>query len=201
MPACEYCIQNAHYRDRRGGHYLCPAHARIEVVAVEGERMPAPTATMRSASPADGPAIARLARYFWGETEVECFGRVYSVDALPAFLSCDADRVVGALAYAAEDPRLLIVMLNVLPDYQGHGIASRLLGRARDEAERLGLSHLAVATSNDDLPALLLYQRWGFRITGVLAGRLVEHHGGEETGFGGIPARDEIQLSFSLLRS
>ncbi|MDY7041482.1 MAG: GNAT family N-acetyltransferase, partial [Chloroflexota bacterium] len=56
------------------------------------------------------------------------------------------------------------------------------------------LARLVVSTTNDDLLALYLYQRFGFRITGVLPGGLVEHHGKEEPGFAGIPVRDEIRL-------
>ena len=198
MPTCVYCHENAHYRDRQSGHYLCPAHARVEVVARGGGPTSATSLTLRSATPGDAPAIARLAEHFWGETEVGCFGLSYRVDALEAFVACDGDHMAGVLAYAAEKDRLIIVMLNVLPDYQGRRAARGLLGRAREEASRRGVSRLVVATSNDDLPALDLYQRWGFRITGMLAGRLIEHHGGEEVGFGGVTVRDEIQLVCDL---
>jgi len=199
MPTCMHCQENAHYRDRHSGRYLCPAHARVEVVASDRVPAPAPSLTVRNATAADAPAIARLAGYFWGETDVECFGISYHVDTLEAFVACDGDYLAGVLAYAVEDARLNIVMLNVLPDYQGRGAARGLLGRAREEAIRLGLSRLVVATSNDDLPALNLYQRWGFRITSVLCGRLIDHHGGEEVGFGSVAVRDEIRLVYNLL--
>jgi ribosomal protein S18 acetylase RimI-like enzyme len=61
-----------------------------------------------------------------------------------------------------------------------------------------GAERLIVATTNDDLPALGLYQRLGFTITQVLVGKLLEHHGGVELGFAGIPVRDEIQLELRL---
>ena len=198
MRTCMYCEENAHYRDRQSGHYLCPAHARVEIVALEGVPASAPSLTLRSATRADALTIARLAEHFWGETEVECFGLGYRVDTLEAFVACDGDNLAGVLAYAVENDRLNIVMLNVLPDYQGRGAARGLLRRAHKEAIRLGLSHIVVATSNDDLPALDLYQRWGFRITRVLTGRLIEHHGDEEVGFGGVTVRDEIQLVCDL---
>lgn len=198
MPVCVYCQENAHYRDRQSGQYLCPAHARVEIVSSDGGCASMPSLTLRSATAADAPAIVRLADYFWGETEVECFGLSYRVDSLEAFVACDGAHVAGVLAYAVEEDRLNIVMLNVLPGYQGRGAALGLLERARAEANRLSLGHLAVATSNDDLPALHLYQRWGFRITRVQCGQLIEHHGGEEVGFGGVVVRDEIQLVYDL---
>jgi hypothetical protein len=57
-----------------------------------------------------------------------------------------------------------------------------------------------VATSNDDLPALYVYQREGFVITEVAAGAILAHHGREELGFASIPVRDEIRLELALTR-
>ena len=68
----------------------------------------------------------------------------------------------------------------------------------RGEAVRLGLAELLVVTSNDDLPALALYQRYGFRIREVIPGRIAQEHSGELPGFFGIPVRDEIQMTYEL---
>jgi hypothetical protein len=38
----------------------------------------------------------------------------------------------------------------------------------------------------------------GFIISGVVVGRMLEHHGGEEPGFAGIPVRDEIRMELEL---
>jgi GNAT superfamily N-acetyltransferase len=153
---------------------------------------------VRAATPSDGPAIAELARSFWGETEVDCFDRSHDVSGTAAFVTCLGTQVVGALCYALEDDTMIIVLLNVLPDFQGWGAAHDMIHAARREALRRGLRCLIVATTNDDLPALALYQRSGFYITSVVPGRLVQHHGGEESGFGGIPIRDEVRLACDL---
>jgi ribosomal protein S18 acetylase RimI-like enzyme len=89
-------------------------------------------------------------------------------------------------------------MLNVLPRWQGRGAASDLIAAVIDMARAEGANQLVVVTTNDDLPALGLYQRLGFTITEVAAGRLVEHHGGIELGFAGIPVRDEIRMELCL---
>jgi ribosomal protein S18 acetylase RimI-like enzyme len=68
----------------------------------------------------------------------------------------------------------------------------------RDEAARRRLERITVVTSNDDLPALALYQRYGFRLTEVIPGRIAQDHGGEFSGFAGIPVRDEIRLEYRL---
>ena len=137
---------------------------------------------------------------YWGETVVDCFDRTYDVLQLPAFLAMSDDQVAGLLSYALEpdQERLTIVLLNVHPEYQGRHAARCLLARAEELARAQKLARLAVATSNDDLPALYTFQRWGFVITEVKTGVILEHHGGEEAGFAGIPVRDEIRLEKRL---
>lgn len=197
MPTCAYCDANAHYRDRESGAYLCLVHAWLEVTRPR-EGPTQPPLTIRAATPADRPRIAELAGYFWGEVEVECFGRRYGVDELPAYVACEGDEIVGAASYAYEDDAVNLVNLNVRPQWQGRGAARALITAVAKAARAEGAARLIVATTNDDLPALGLYQRLGFTITGVLVGRLLEHHGRVEPGFAGIPVRDEIRMELWL---
>jgi len=190
---CALCSKNAQYRDRRREQYICLKHARLEVVATD-EGSDGKALHVRRATPADRDIIAALALYFWDETTVECFDREYDLPHLPAFLIGEGNEIMGLLSYAVEDDALNIVTLNILPQVQGRGGGKALLEAAMAEAQGRSLSKLIVSTTNDDLPALYLYQRFGFRISEVLPGRLVEHHGGEEAGFADIPVRDEIRL-------
>jgi len=135
---------------------------------------------------------------FWGETKMECFDRVYDVAELPALGAYVEDQPVGFLSYAIEEDALHIVMLNVLPEYQGAGVGKELVKTAVEEARKRGLSRLFVATSNDDLPALEFYQRFGFVIEEVVPARILELHGGVEAGFAGIPVRDEVRLQLTV---
>lgn len=194
---CDFCDANAQYRDPHTGQYICPAHSCLQVAAQRSGDAAEPL-TVRPAEAVDRAWIAELALYFWGEAEVECFGREYDVRHLPAFLICDDGQVVGLASYAVEGDALNLVMLNVLPGHQGRGAGRALVTAVEQAARTRGLSRVVVATSNDDLPALYLYQRCGFRLTGLAAGRLVEHHGGEEPGWAGIPVRDEIRLEKRL---
>ena len=194
---CHYDDQVAWYRGARSGEYVCPAHARMDVVCVSTRASP-PHVPVRAAEPSDRAAIRDMAMMYWEETDVECLGRTYDVLALPALVATHDGRVAGVLCYALEEDRLNIVVLNVLPEYQGRRVARALLSVAEKEARAHGLARLVVATSNDDLPALYLYQRWGFVIAAVKPGAILAHHGHEEAGFAGIPVRDEIQLEKSL---
>ena len=190
---CAICGKKAQYRCACTVQYVCPEHARFEVVAWR-ERGRGEGLLIRAATTRDRHRIEELALYFWDETEVDCFDSTYSVLQLPAYVACTDDKTVGLLSYVIEGERLVIVMLNVLPEYQGHGAGRSLLQAAIEEARRHGLSRILVATSNDDLPALYLYQSCGFTIFEVVPGRIAEHHGEEIAGFGGIGVRDEIRL-------
>jgi ribosomal protein S18 acetylase RimI-like enzyme len=194
---CFHCGEKAWYRCARSGAFLCPRHATLRVVAGGGKQEVEPW-LVRAASATDYTRLQELAQHFWGETDVECFDRHYDVLKLPAFVGLSDGEVAGLLSYAIEEDRMVVVMLAVAPLCQGRDLGSRLLASAVREAEQGALSRVVVATSNDDLPALALYQRAGFAITEVITGRLVEHHGRVEEGFSGIPVRDEIRLDLLL---
>ena len=199
MSVCAHCGRKAIYRDRGTGLRVCLEHARLEVIA-SGHPWTAPALTIRRGAKEDSARIEELSLYFWDETVVDCFDRQYNVTACPAFVACEGDHVVGLVSYAveAEWDASVLVVLNVLPAYQGWGGGRALIDAVRNEATRLGLTKLLVVTSNDDLPALALYQRYGFRIRKVIPGRIAQEHGGELTGFSGIPVRDEIRLAYKL---
>jgi GNAT superfamily N-acetyltransferase len=194
---CHYDDRMAPYRCARTGEYICLEHARLDVVSV-GTRVRPPPLPVRVAEPADYAGIKEMALMYWNETEVECFDRSYDVASLPAWLAYSDDKLAGMLSYAIEADTLIIVMLNVHPQHQGRRTARSLLAMAEHEAGDRGLSRLAVATSNDDLPALYVYQRWGFAIQDIKVGAILAHHGHEEAGFAGIPVRDEIRLEKKL---
>ncbi len=200
MQSCTFCEGKSQYRDRHTGQYLCLGHARLEVVAAS-RSAPASPLTVRPATTSDYDRIEELSLYFWDETDVDCFDRQYDVLACPAFLACDGDEVVGVASWAVEGgwDAIVLVTLNVLPDYQGQGGGRALLDAVRDEAVRRNLGRVLVVTSNDDLPALALYQRCGFRIAEIIPGRTALEHGGEFPGFSGIPVRDEIRLAYQVL--
>ena len=197
MNVCAYCDANALYRDRDSSDYVCPLHAHLEVTGPRGEAPRAPL-TIRPATSADQARIATLSNYFRGEDEVESFGRSYQVDELPAYVACDEDDIVGVASYASDGDETNLVVLNVLPQWQGRGAARDLIAAVTKAMQVEGVKRIILSTTNDDLPALGLYQRLGFAITNVDVGKMVEHHGGEELGFAGIPVRDEVQMEVNL---
>lgn len=204
MRKCTFCGAKAQYRDRVTGDDVCLEHARLAVVA-HRQGIPGPPLSIRRALPADYARIEELSLHFWDETIVDCFDRQYDVMVCPAFVACDGEDVVGAAIFAVEEAwnAIVLVMLNVLPEFQGRGAGRSLLDAVRKAAMQRSLDRVLVVTTNDDLPALALYQRYGFRMTEIVVERVAQDHGAEIdghalTGFAGIPVRDEIRLALQL---
>jgi GNAT superfamily N-acetyltransferase len=200
VESCAFCDAKAHYRDRQTGQNLCLIHARLEVV-VATDRASGPPLVIRPATAADYATIGALSHHFWDETDVDCFGQRYDVLECPAFVACEEDTVVGVASYAIEPDwdAIVLVILNVLPGYQGRGGGRGLLDAVRDEAAQRDLGRVLVVTTNDELPALALYQHFGFRITEVVPSLLALDHGGEFPGLAGLPVRDEIRLEYQIV--
>lgn len=193
METCAYCDAKSLFRDHVSGAYLCAEHAWLEVTGPRAGT-PRPPLTIRPATSDDHSQIAALVEHFRGSVEVVCCGHIHRVDTLQAYVACDDDKIVGAACYARAGDALTLVTFNVLPQWQGRGVATGLITAVVQEAQAQGAGRVIAAVSNDDLPGLGLYQRLGFVIVGVLVGRLAKPSGDAEPGFDGILVRDEIQL-------
>jgi ribosomal protein S18 acetylase RimI-like enzyme len=85
----------------------------------------------------------------------------------------------------------------VVEERQGQGWGKRLVLAAIAEARNLGASRLEVATGNSSLGQLALYQKCGFRITGVVPDYFAQHYQ-EAIYENGIRCLDQVRLSQSL---
>jgi ribosomal protein S18 acetylase RimI-like enzyme len=104
-----------------------------------------------------------------------------------------------ALKTRKEENTMEISGLATMEDERGKGIAHLLIKHAEKTARSMKAKKLVVRTSNDNIPALALYQENGFKISEVRLGALVQHHGGKEVaGWKEIPVRDEVILEKPL---
>lgn len=74
-------------------------------------------------------------------------------------------RLAGIREAGADE--YLISNLGVLPAAQGHGLGTRLLLHAEDQARRHGLSKCSLLVSAENQIALRLYQKHGYRSAAV----------------------------------
>jgi ribosomal protein S18 acetylase RimI-like enzyme len=84
----------------------------------------------------------------------------------------------------------------------GVGVGSRLLDAVAAAARGAGARRLIVMSTNDNLRALRLYQRAGFRLTELRPGAVDESRIVKPSipvvGHDGIPIRDELDLMLDL---
>jgi GNAT superfamily N-acetyltransferase len=86
---------------------------------------------------------------------------------------------------------------------RGHGIGRALLDAAARALLDAGIRRAWLVTTNDNLAALALYQKAGWRLTALRGGAVDEVRRTTkpsipEIGDHGIPLRDELELELSL---
>jgi ribosomal protein S18 acetylase RimI-like enzyme len=109
---------------------------------------------------------------------------------------------VGLLTFRADDPTTIELAALVVAD-PGRGFGSALVDAFLAEARRRGARYAWTVTTNDNLDALRLYQRRGFRLVALREGAVDR---ARETlkpsigrvGANGIPIRDELELGVDL---
>ena len=88
------------------------------------------------------------------------------------YLVVDADGVVagyaGLCAYAPHEA--YVQTIAVAPPYQQKGIGTTMLRALLDEADRRGCEHVDLEVRTDNVVAIALYERHGFRRIGVRRG-------------------------------
>ncbi|WP_245954572.1 GNAT family N-acetyltransferase [Paenibacillus flagellatus] len=111
-----------------------------------------------------------------------------------------AGDVVGVYVLIATRPLTAeLVNVAVAEPLHGKGIGKRLVLHAIETAKTLGYADIEVGTGNSGMLQLALYQKCGFRITGVDPDFFVRHYP-EEIVENGIRCRDMVRLSLSLSR-
>ena len=149
----------------------------------------------RDASESDRAVALDLFERDFGRTRVAGFGEVISLGDTSMLVAEVEGQLGGALAWKRRGDALEIVALGTDPLWQRAGVGGHLLAEAELVARRENLPRLAVAVSNDNLPAMYFYQRHGYRITGVVPYTETQHV--EPTGapgFAQIPVLDEVRL-------
>jgi catechol 2,3-dioxygenase-like lactoylglutathione lyase family enzyme len=143
----------------------------------------------------------RALREAWGsEVIVYGSGRERRPAELPALVA-DADGEHAGLAtYAVEGDEAELVTLNAIA--VGGGVGGALVEAVAGATGAAGCARLRVTTTNDNLPALRLYQRHAFALVALHAGAVEAARRRKPDigtiGYAGIPIRDEIELERTL---
>ena len=138
--------------------------------------------------PGSRPVPSRL-----GRTRIIAFGEILNVDEMPALVATMHEEVSGALAYrllgdglhrGTGDRRVVAAI----------GVGGHLVAEAELLARRLSLIRVDCHHDERQPSCVVLYQRRGYRLTGLIAGSVLSRSTDVLNGFAGIPVRDEVHL-------
>ena len=114
-------------------------------------------------------------------------------------------RPVGLVSWSVEKAAdaAEVRALAVADEVHGRGIGRALLDAAGDALRAAGVRRAWLVTTNDNLAALALYQKAGWRLSALRPGaidatRRTLKPAISETGQHGIPLRDELELELQL---
>jgi len=107
-------------------------------------------------------------------------------------------RTVGVYVLIDTRPETMeLVNIAVDESFHGKGIGKRLVLHAIETAKAMKVKTLEIGTGNSSLPQLGLYQKCGFRLTGIDRDFFIRHYD-EEIVENGIQCVDMIRLSIDF---
>lgn len=110
------------------------------------------------------------------------------------------NQIVGVYVLLPTRPKTMeLVNIAVMESQQGRGIGKQLVLNAIQTAKTSGYETIEVGTGNSSMGQLALYQKCGFRITGIDIDFFIRHYD-EKIFENGIQCRDMIRLSQDLYR-
>jgi ribosomal protein S18 acetylase RimI-like enzyme len=155
---------------------------------------------VRELAGADREWATAFLRDSWGGG-VARRGELVELTALPGFVaSADGERA-GLATYAVRGDECELVTIDSLRE--GIGIGRMLLEAVHAAAVEAKCRRLWLVTTNDNVRALELYQRWGmelvaFRRDAVTEARKTLKPSIPERAANGIPIKDELELELLL---
>jgi ribosomal protein S18 acetylase RimI-like enzyme len=185
------------------GHAVDHDGPRIYVADPFGNRLellaPHTAVTVRALRDDERAWAAGVIDERWGEVVIGG-GREHRPAQLPALVAEASDERAGLATYVVEDGDCELVTLDALTI--GRGIGGALVEAVAEAARAAGATRLHLVTTNDNLPALRMYQRHGFVLAQLRAGAVDAARERKPqislTGHAGIPIRDELVLERAL---
>ena len=137
----------------------------------------------------------------WGTPVVARRGELVDPTELPGFVAILNEQRAGLASYAVRGDECELVTIRSLRE--GRGVGRALLDAVRDAAIDAGCTRLWLITTNDNLRALELYQRWGMEVVAFHRHAITEARRQlkpsiPERGAHGIPIAHELELELRL---
>lgn len=149
---------------------------------------------------ADRADVAQFIERLWGSPVIVSAGQVYRPHEERGILERRNGRIVGLLTYRLDGNEIQALTLN--STIGGERIGTSLLLELIEMARRCGHTRVWLTTTNDNMRAIGLYQRLGFRIIAVNVGAADDARRIKpqipEVGESGIPIHDEIVMELRV---
>jgi ribosomal protein S18 acetylase RimI-like enzyme len=159
-----------------------------------------PVFQIRPTDEHDRSFIRELITRRWKAEAVVAHGEIFYPAELPGFIAEQDNEILGLITYKISDVQCEIITLDSLKE--GQGIGTQLVDAVKVKAIGTSCTQVGVITTNDNLPALGFYQKHGFKIKAIapnaIEGARLLKPSIPQTGFQGIPIRDEIKLEMSI---
>jgi GNAT superfamily N-acetyltransferase len=157
---------------------------------------------IQSISTEDRPWVKYLLEQTWGEARIVVHGDIFQADLLPGFLAKAGTETIGLITYFIKDNQCEVISLDSL--VKGRGVGTALLRVVGQVAIASACKRLWLVTTNDNLDALVFYQRRGFVLCGLRPGAVDQSRATKPSipreAQNGIPIRDEIELEIDPIR-
>jgi ribosomal protein S18 acetylase RimI-like enzyme len=137
----------------------------------------------------------------WSTPVVARLGELIDPTQLPSLIAFLDGQRAGLASYAVRGDECELVTIRSLRE--GHGVGRALLDAVRAAAVEARCTRLWLITTNDNLRALKLYQRWGMEIVAFHRHAITEARRHlkpsiPERGAHGIPIAHELKLELRL---
>ena len=112
------------------------------------------------------------------------------------YIAVEAGEVVGVYVLLQKDEHTAEIMnVAVAEPRQGKGLGKKLILHALEVAKSLGVKKVEIGTGNSSIGQLALYQKCGFRISGIIENYFIDNYP-EPIFENGIQCRDMVRLTF-----
>ena len=144
--------------------------------------------------------VNEFIRSSWFSTDIIIRGEIVDTTVLEGFAVYDKEELLGLLTFRIKDKELEIVSLDSIQENQG--IGSALMNRIKEEAVKRNCNKIKLITTNDNLNALMFYQKRGYDMVQVYPNALDLSRRLKPTipltGNYGIPLKHEIEFELVL---
>lgn len=136
----------------------------------------------------------------WGGVISVSRGIAHDTTRLPGFVASVGGERAGVATHRIDGRECELVTLDSVRE--GAGVGTTLVDAVAQAARAAGAVRLWLITTNDNLPALRFYQRYGFDLVAVHRDAVARARALKpsipQTGLDGIPIRHELELELPL---